>query len=127
MKKKLNVIPFISKGKPKETIKEQGEILDHGKIGDLNYEVYARGCIHIFDNNLRFKKDCDIFEDELTELDINSFDDEEETVIEGSGENDNLIFKKKDGDIQLILRKKEFNVINKLKGILKKGKRKKAV
>lgn len=125
-RKKSNIIPFISKG-PRKAKKDSGDILDHGKIGELNYEVYSRGVLHIFDKDLKFKKDCVVFEDELDKLDLENLAEGEETFLEGSGDNDDLIFKKKDGDIQLLLRKKEFGMIEKLRGILKKGKKKKAV
>jgi len=117
-KKKNNLIGFISKGEKKG--KEPA--LDHGKIGTLSYELHARGSVHIFDKNgLRFKKDPALFEDALDRLNLDSLKDGQETSIEGSGDNPDLIFKKKDGDIILSLRKKDYGTINKLKDILRKA------
>ena len=121
-KKKNNVIGFVSKGQKKD-----GEsALDHGKIGSLDYELHARGSIHIIDkNNNRFKKDPILFEEALDNLDLDSIRDGEETLIEGSGDNPNLIFTKKDGDIKLSLRKKEYGTISKLRNLLRRAKGKK--
>jgi len=124
-KKNNNLIGFISKGEKKG----KDTALDHGKIGDLDYELHARGCVHIFDKDgLRFKKDALLFEGSLDTLNLDTLKDGEETLIEGSGDNPDLILKKKDGDIILSLRKKGYSTINKLKDILKKvTKKKKAV
>jgi hypothetical protein len=121
-KKKNNLVEFISKGEKKG--KEPA--LDHGKIGDLDYELHARGCVHIYDKEgLRFKKDALLFEDSLDALNLDTLKDGEETFIDGSGDNPDLILKKKDGDIILFLRKKGYSTINKLKDLLKKVTRKK--
>ena len=118
--KKNNIIGFISKGEKKG--KESA--IDHGKIGSLDYELYQRGVIHIYDkkdSKFRFKKIPTLFEGAIDGLHLEKLKDGEETFIEGSGDNPNLIFKKKDGDIELLLRKKEYGTISKLRNILKKA------
>lgn len=121
---KGELIPFKSKG-PK--IRDKENIVDHGQIGDLSYEVYARGVVHIFDKKLRFKKDCTLFDQELDELDFEKLKEGQEYLITGSGDNDDLTFKKENGDIKIILKVKEFEIINKLKNILGMRKNKKAI
>lgn len=118
-KKKNNLVGFISKGEKKG----KDSALDHGKIGTLNYELHARGSVHIFDEKkgLRFKKDPALFEDALDELKLDSLKDGDEASIKGSGDNPDLIFMKKDGDIKLSLRKKEYGTISKLRNLLKKA------
>jgi len=120
-KKKTNLIQFISLG---ENEKEDKSIIDHGKIDDLNYEVYTRGSVHIIDKKgLIFKKDPLLFEEAIDQLDLDSLKDGKEAIIEAAGDNPDLIFKKIDGDIKLSLRKKEYGTINKLKNVLKKAKK----
>jgi hypothetical protein len=48
----------------------------------------------------------------------------EEILISGSGENDHLVFSKEDGELTISLRKRDFEIIGKLKGILSRGKKK---
>ena len=121
---KGELIPFKSKG-PKTKNKEN--IVDHGQIGELNYEVYARGVLHIFDKKLKFKKDCAMFDVELDKLDFEKLKESQEYLITGSGDNDDLAFKKENGDIKLILKAKEFEIITKLKNIIGIRKNKKVV
>jgi hypothetical protein len=123
-----NIVPFInSKGSKKTT---DGEIVDHGKINDLQYEIYKRGVIHIFKNKsaatCRFKKDIDSFDTAINKLDFEKLEDGKSLMIEGSGDNDNLIFTKKDDDINISLKAKGFKTIERLKEILN-IKQKKAV
>ena len=117
------VLQFVSKTSTKKT--KNGDIVEHGTICGLNYEVYKRGVIHITDKKLKFKKDCDIFEDEINKMDFESLADKEEIVLKGSGENDHLIFTKKDGDVDMKLKRREFSTISKLKSLLSKNKEKK--
>lgn len=115
------LLQFKSKGK-RRTRKSEGELVDHGEIGGLYYDVFQRGVIHIKDNVSKcFKKDIDQFEQCLDSFDFEDMDDREEFFIEGSGDNDDLIFTKKDGEIVLSLKKKSFSVIDKLKGIINKA------
>ena len=118
------LIKFKSKGAKTSS---DGDILDHGKFGAMSYEVYKRGVIHIFKKNskLMFKKDCSIFEDEISEIDFDILSDGEEFVLEGSGDNDHLIFKKENGDISITLRKRGFKMIDKILETLNKGKQNK--
>lgn len=116
------IIPFKSKGK-RRSLKKEGSVVDHGTIGGLKYDVYKRGVIHIKDDVSKcFKKDIDQFEVCLESFNFENLTEDAEFVIEGSGDNEDLIFKKKDGDIVLSLRKKSFSVIDKLKRIINKAK-----
>ena len=128
MKKKESdkIIPFVSEG-TKKTKRGEGQIVEHGKLGKLDFEVYRRGVIHIFDKKFIFKKDCVAFEDAIDELNLSTLKDGEEVMIQGSGDNDNLVFKHVDGDIEISLREKSFNMISKLKRILNRGKKKKVM
>jgi hypothetical protein len=125
------VIPFIKPGQsaggapalssmgPKKS--DDGKIVDHGTLGKLDYEVYDRGVIHIFDKDMRFKKDINIFEDEIKKIDFDGMLDGDEHVINGSGDNDHLAFTKENGDIKISLKRREFEALGLLKSILTKG------
>jgi hypothetical protein len=112
-------IPFISRG-PKADSKD-GKILDHGDLGDLKYEVYARNVIHIFNDELMFHKDIAIFENEIEKIDFSKMAEGESITIKGAGDTDNLIFKCVGDEIKIELTMKGFDVLNKLKSILKKN------
>jgi len=116
------IIPFIKSRGSKKTA--EGEILDHGNISNVEYEIYKRGVIHIFDKDHRFKKDIDLFETEFNKLNFDSLSNGNTIDLSGSGDNDDLVFTKKDGDITLSFKKKGFKTIEKLKGILSKAKQK---
>ncbi len=119
-------IPFVSKGKGKST-PQDGTIADHGKIGNLDYEVFTRGVLHIKDGKgLCFKKDPEIFEEELEKIDFSQVSEGQEMVIVGSGDNDDLIMTVKDDEIVLSLRRKEFSIIRKLRDLISLGKKNKA-
>ena len=115
------VVALDSKG-PKPSL--DGKIVDHGSLGDLNYEVFARGVIHIYDHYLRFKKDIYIFEDELRKLDFDNLSDGKSLTIQGSGDNDHLVFTKDNSDIKITLAKRDFNAISLLKDIIARGNKK---
>ena len=124
MPKKKNVLNFQPKKKIPKQSKEKG-IIDEGSLGDLHYKIYSRGVIHIYDDKNRlFKKDCTLFEETVDELDINSLKDGEQKKIPGSGDNDTLVFTCKDSDVIISLEKPEYNMITKLKNLLKKGQKK---
>ena len=113
-------IPVLSSMGPKKS--NDGNIVDHGTLGKLEYEVYDRGVVHIFDKaNLRFKKDINYFEDEIKKLDFEKMIDGGEYTIQGSGDNDHLVFSKEDGDIKITLKRREFEALGLLKAILIKG------
>ena len=114
------VVPLQSMG-PKNT--QDGKILDHGDMGDLKYEVYARGVIHIFgQDSLRFKKDLNAFDVEVRQKDFEKLAQGNSYSIFGSGDNDDLIFtKNSSGDIIISLKKKEFEAITLLKSLIKKS------
>lgn len=122
----MNKIPFKSATKAARIVRAHeadGPIVDTGSIGDLKYDVYQRGSIHIFnqEKTLFFKKGCDSFEDALKELDLNNMAENQVKVIKGSGDNDNLVFTCKDGDITLSLEKRSYPMVDHLRSLLKKG------
>jgi hypothetical protein len=113
-------VPVLSSAGPKKS--DDGNIVDHGTLGELDYEVYERGVIHIFlQDCLRFKKDINIFEEEIKKFNFEKMTDGEEMVIQGSGNNDHLVFTKENGDIKIALKRREFEAIGLLKSILTKG------
>ena len=117
------ILPFISKG---AKTRKKEEIKDHGKLGTLSYEVFRRGVIHIFDGDLTFKKDAALFEDALDAIDFDAMADGESHTIKGSGDNDNLVFRKERGVMDILLKKRGHDKIDKLKSILSRGKKKEA-
>jgi len=120
------IIPFKSKG-PKPVDPSDGEVSDHGSIGSLQYEIYKRGCIHIFnrDRSMIFKKDCDVFEVLLKKMDFNNMSIGTVSTIPGSGDNDDLKIEVTDSDILLNLEKRTNPTLSKLFALLTKGKKKK--
>lgn len=117
--KPKTLIPFLSKGSKKSN---DGKIIDHGTLGKLKYEIYERGVIHITNGKLIFHKDKDIFEDEINEIDFDELLNKKEHRINGSGESDHLVFTYKDGDVNIGIKKRDFDAIEKLKKILSGGK-----
>ena len=119
-----NVIPFKSLGSKKGSNSTRSNIIDHGNIGSLEYEVFSRGVIHIIDkkSKLTFKKSCSLFEDDLEKISFDKMSAGDTRVLLGSGDNCDLIFTSNGEDIKLSLKKKEFSVITNLKNLLKKGK-----
>lgn len=125
-KKPKKTLSFVSKGQMGANKDSDGILADHGKIGNLDYKVYSRGVIHITDRILIFKKDPDIFEEKLEEINFKGLSDGDEKVIEGSGDNDDLVITLKDGELELSLRKKEFGILRKLRGLICSGKKNKS-
>lgn len=131
---KPKILNFVSRGPKGSKGSDDGIVVDHGKIDTLNYEVYKRGAkqgspilvLHIFDAKMRFKKDADIFEDELNNVDFDKLK-KERAIIKGSGDNDDLILQIKDGDVVFSLAKKGLTMINKIKDILHTNRQKEAV
>lgn len=118
-----NVIPFIKTSKKGPKRSRDGDVIDHGEICGLQYEVYRRGNVHVFDSNLRFKKDADVFWKKLVEVDIQG---EEEYVIPGAGDTDDLVFSNDTrGNVVLTLRRKGVAVIDQLKKVVNKGRKSK--
>jgi len=112
--------PALSSMGPKKS--NDGKIVDHGTLGKLEYEVYERGVIHIFDKDgLRFKKDIYNFEDEIKKINFEQLSDGGQRHIDGSGDNDHLVFTKENGDIKISLKRREFEALGLLKAILSKG------
>lgn len=120
---KSKIIPFKGKTKKSQN-NEDGNIIDSGDFGKLKYKVFSRGVIHITGNNLAFKKNIDSFEQAIDDLDLEGLSEGEEKIINGSGDNDHLVFVKKNGDIEISLKKRQYEVIDKLKNMLSKNRRK---
>lgn len=120
---KRRLIEFKSKSKGIKKDSEDGEILDHGTIGELKYEIYKRGTIHIFNSSFLFKKDCRMFEDRIDEINFDKMTEYETYTIQGSGDNDDLQFYKEEGEIKIKLIKKAIPIVEKLRDILKLGKK----
>lgn len=114
------VLAFLPKGS-----KATAEIFEEGKLGSLDYQVFKRGVIHISNKGLLFKKDIEVFEGEVTGLELNKLKDGEEKRIPGSGDNDDLVFTCKNGDIVPTLEAKQYSVMSKIKGIIFRGKKQK--
>jgi predicted nucleic acid-binding Zn ribbon protein len=129
MSAKKNLLVFKSNG-PKTT--DDGKCVDSGDIGNLKYELYQRGnaftVLHVFNDiskghnpppAYRFKKDISVLQVELEKIDFHAMQEDTEIEIKGSGDNDDLILKKTNGSITLVLKRRGFDVIEKLKDILK--------
>lgn len=114
------------KGSGRRNSPANGPILDEGILGKLKYRVFKRGVIHIFNSaeTLLFKKDCDVFESDVDKLKLNDLSDGNSSKIEGSGDNDTLIFSCKNGDIEIKLEKRSYGMLTRLKKILNGGKKK---
>lgn len=122
--KKVNpgsTVVLESKG-PKKS--NDGKIVDHGTLGDLSYEIFERGVIHIFDKSLKFKKDIYTFEDEVKGHDFQIMQEGDCFTIFGSGDNDHITFTRENGDFKISLKKRDFEAIGLLQSIIKKGKQK---
>jgi len=120
------ILEFKSKKATSRRSASASSIIDEGALGILKYRVFKRGVIHIFNNaeTLLFKKDCDVFENEVDKLKLNDLSDGGSVKIEGSGDNDTLIFSCKKGDIEIKLEKRSYGMLTKLKKILNGGKKK---
>ena len=112
---KNKVLNFISKGPSKKN----NNLIDSGKIGTLTYEIYdygdGVGSVHIKKGNLCFHKNKDIFEDEINDFNFDELQNKKEHRINGAGDSDHLVFKYKDGDVDISLKKREYDTIKKLK------------
>lgn len=110
------VVPF----KKQPAKDESGVVIETGTLGNTSYKIYKRGVIHIYDGKLTFKKNMDEFEKVLNAIDFDEIQDGDTHVIKGSGDNDNLVFTRKDGDFVISLEKRGFDTIQKLRGLLGK-------
>jgi len=117
MKKNKNILNFKGKSEDKK-IPANGDILNQGKFGKLDYVLYKRGNIHITDGKLTFKKDADTFEDTIEELELNNMTDGERKVIEGAGDNPNLVFTCDGDNITMKLENKGYPLVEKLMNVL---------
>lgn len=123
----MSVIPLLTKKQKSLKPKVEGpsdppidgEILGHGEMGGLSFRSYKRGVIHLFDKTgLLFKKDADLFEEELEKIKPDSLSEGESAEIPGSGDNCDLILKLENGDVKLSLRKKQTVTMKKLREVL---------
>jgi hypothetical protein len=122
MKKTSTLIPF--RGGKTSVDTPDGKVVESGTIGEnpkLSWDVFTFGTIHIYDGKLRFKKDCDLFEDALLKVpvDLKSGD---RHVIKASGDNDDLVITNKDGEYSLSLTRRGIAVVEKLKELVGKAK-----
>jgi len=121
------IIPFLGKDGKKAKHFKVGDVLEKGHLGKLEYKVFARGNIHILDSKGGiFKKDAEKFEeiieritDRFNNKNIKEGDGE---IVEGCGDNDNLVFTLKKGELEVSLERKSFKIIDRLKEIVKKAK-----
>ena len=116
------LIPMLAKKMSTDDI----GVAEKGKIGGLDIVVLKRGVIHIFNKEkypgMLFKKDPDIFLEELNKTDFAKLAVGESIKIEGSGDNDHLILTVVDGEVVPSLEKRKYGVISKLEGFIKKAK-----
>lgn len=123
MTKATNIIPIRGLrgrgGKPTDdTIVESGTI---GEKPALKWDVHKYGTIHIHDKGLTFKKDCDLFEEELDKVPVD-LKPGDRHVIKASGDNDDLIIENVDGEYRLSLTKRGCAVVEKLRQLVNKAK-----
>jgi len=123
--KTKKILKFVPKKESKK-VNPDGIVIEEGKLGELSYTVYKRGVIHLAEKSgkLLFKKDCELFEAEVDKMNLNDLKDGDVEKMEGSGDNDNLVFTCVKGDIVMSLESREYGLLTKLKGILKKGAKK---
>lgn len=121
---KHKMLKFQSKGPTKDR-DDDTSIVDHGKLGNLSYNVYARGTIHITGGKREFHKDVNEFEDAIKKLDIDNMSNGDTRIINGSGDTDHLVFRMTEGDLNISLSKRGFDMLEKLKAAINKGKAKK--
>jgi hypothetical protein len=124
MKKKQSLIPF--KQNPSKQ-NPDSDVIESGIIGDLEYAIYKRGVIHIFNKEKTkiFKKDPDLFEDSLNTINFKDVINGEAARIPGSGDNDDLVFFSKDGIINVTLEERCNPLIKKLKEVISKARNQK--
>lgn len=126
-----NVIPFIVKSRGAKKAAKDGDVIDHGDIGGLKFEVYSRNdrfrVIHIFNTKRTslFKKDAEDFKDAIDAIEFEDMADGDEHLISGSGANDDLLFTCENGEIKISIRRQGLGVIDKLKSIISGGGKKK--
>lgn len=102
---------------------EEGIFIEEEPLGNLTLKTYNRGgigVVHVFgeDKKVRFKKDPVSFDKALDRLGLEDLDEGTETMIEGSGDNPDLIFKKENGEIVVSLRRKQYKAIAKLRDVI---------
>ena len=125
MAPKTKLLKFRSVKENKTT--DNGKVVESGNLGTLLYEVYKPNpqfaVINIsnIEKTLAFKKDALKFETELSKLDFKNMKEGDVLSLKGSGDNDDLVFTFKDGELEVSLKEREsFPIITKLKDILKR-------
>ena len=118
------IIPFIRTAGAQSS--PDGDLVETGTVGNLKYSVYKRGVIHILDKDEKraFRKDVDLFEDEINKAAtaLDTMPPDQEHVVKGSGDNDDLVFKYDDGgDVTLELRRKGLRIIESLRNLVSKA------
>lgn len=123
MSRKASVIPF--RGGKVNADTPDGKVVESGTIGDkpheLKWDVYTYGTIHIAQGALKFKKDCDKFEDALDKVPL-TLKPGDKHVIKASGDNDDLVIQNVDGEYRLSLTRRGIAVVEKLKDLVTKAK-----
>ena len=119
MKNKL--LSFVGGKKAPGGRKEK--IIEEKNIGNLKLIIMEHGVIHVFDDkkDLLFKKNADSFEDEIEKIDFTKMAVGDKVQLDGSGDNDHLVFERTEEDVKIYLKKRGFESIEKLKELLKLG------
>lgn len=121
-----NTIPFTTRPPSTESDvmrDEEGIFIEEEILGGVTIRTYNRdgiGVVHVFgdDKKVRFKKDPVGFDKALDGLNLEGLEDGKEEKIEGSGDNPDMIFKKKNGEIEIFLRRKQYKAIAKLRDVI---------
>jgi len=119
--RKNSLIPFTKSNKSKKS--KDGDIIAHGKLDKLDFEIYKRGTIHISDKNFTFRKNIDAFDEEIEVIETMTSSEwrkKKTHRINGAGDTDNLIFtyNESNDDLDVSLKKKTHGTIERLKKIL---------
>ena len=121
------VLPFVTPSKKKTAEKPSlfKDDLFMETISGLRFHITKYHTVHIHSNaGCLFKKDISIFEQELDDLKLEELDIGQSHIIKGSGDNDHLVFTRTDDDIQISLKKRGFETIEKVKNLLHKKSKK---
>lgn len=106
-----------------KALAQKDKVVDEGKLGALNYKVYDRGVIHVYNDSqtMLFKKSYEAFEAAMVGLNLDDMREGEKKELNGSGDNDTLVFTCTDGDIVLSLEKRGYLMAKRLRDIIKKA------
>lgn len=127
------IIPIIERTLSRKDKKDK--VVERGTMSKLEIAVYERGVLHITDPknlDLVFKKDPEVFEQEMDKLLKPDKDGKcafdklavgESVKVEGSGDNDHLILTMTHKEIEASLEKRGFGVVRTIKNFIGKAKR----